>query len=254
MGECDGMLHGCPGPLDITKSPAFAAFNFVQVWTGAFGGVYFLWMTKLVWVQSFESQEPVISTFHGCLLSFYPAVLQNAKCSPEQAWLCPEDSLSSCSWRWIIPSEIYSCTRSSFPLPVSFLYPGVLQQHQVGRQMGVREIWVAEHAVPVPDWAAAWLPWMGQVRVHWQRWHPALGQSPASLGCWSWDVWDELLKGFGRVESRQVKGKPCQGHLAAVGCDFRVLLRAVGSAASLWVPARCRWAGHLIAPPCSSEA
>lgn len=40
---------------------------------------------------------------------------------------------------------------------MSFLYPGVLQQRQVGRQKGRRESWVAEHAVsvPVPAWAAA---------------------------------------------------------------------------------------------------
>lgn len=42
-------------------------------------------------------------------------------------------------------------------------------------------------------------------------------------------MWDQLLKGLGGVRTRQVAGKPCQGHLAAVGCDFRVFLIAVCS-------------------------
>lgn len=46
-------------------------------------------------------------------------------------------------------------------------------------------------------------------------------------------MWDQLLKGLGGVRTRQVAEKPCQGHLAAAGRDFRVLLRAVGSTASL---------------------
>lgn len=99
----------------------------------------------------------------------------------------------------------------------------------------MKEKWVAEHivSVPLPDWAAASgsLGWGSEGAV------AALTSSPAralpAWGCWSWDVWDQLLKSLGRVGSRQVAGKPCQGHLAAVGRDFRVLLRAVGSAASL---------------------